>query len=97
MSLRRIWRDYGFAVVAGAAYLLTEGSHASLVYVVDELYPPHTAPWYLQWAETVTENLSSEMFQTVWIVVLLKYLAFKGSPESKEPEEAEKERHGDTG
>lgn len=82
----RWFRDYalGWAYLAG--WLLFWGLHAVFTYWVD-LYDPYMAPWQLGWLETSFENLASEYHQVGVLILLTKFLVFRGSPESKDSDE----------
>jgi hypothetical protein len=80
----------GFFIVTLVLFLLSLALHfvwGWLCFIAEELEKgvnPDQKTFLLQWGRDVMENWQSELLQTAYTVVALKYLRFIGSPQSKE-------------
>lgn len=92
--MRRLWRDYSLLVFYGVFWIAVEAAHAILVRW-ESTYPPHEAPWQLEWLMTVAENYSSELWQVGMFALVTIWLVAKGSPQSRDGDDETRERLND--
>jgi len=86
--MKRLWHEYSLGWMYLGGWLLTWATHAMLTYWQQEGYPPHLAPWWLDFLTTTFENLASEYHQVGAFIVLARWFRFKDSPQSRDGDDA---------
>lgn len=79
-------RRYSAAIVLASLWILLLLAHGVFEHAVAS-YPQHDVPWGLEWARAAFENLQSEAWQVLIAAWIFKRFFWKGSPESKDPDE----------
>jgi hypothetical protein len=78
--MRTLWHNYSFGIVLGLLFLASWGAQAVVMLITEH----QTGPQF--WAATL-ENWQSEALQLLFQVAGLRWLLFKGSPQSKDDSE----------
>src|SRR5918998_5443015 len=98
--MKRLFRDYNLALVLLALFLVSwvlQTWTGWREFVAEQHEHEQTAQVFGQdgyvwnWSRATFENWQSEFLQLLTFVILTSFLIFKGSPESKEDDELQKE------
>ena len=95
--MRRLWRDYGLSIVLAALWLVSwavQTYSGWVEYSNEEAQRGSTAQvgQYLWiWLRATSENWQSEWLQVLTFVVLSSCLLHRGSPQSKDGDEEQRE------
>jgi hypothetical protein len=83
--------DYGLGIAFAALWIVSGLLHFHGEWWVSQ-WPHGEAPWQVEFYVHTFENWQSEFLQVASLIVLTTYLIYKGSPESRDGDEALKQK-----